>query len=343
MRKSLTAELKRGCRKRRLGMSTVMQRLSCMDAASSPFISGLVHMKRLLAATSALTVLALASQASAADLAARAAPLYAKAPEYVAVNNWNGWYVGGNVGWTGGSNSLDSGGVATGGQDPANAAALVQSASQHFGASSGAIGGGQIGFNYRISPSVIVGFETDLQGLGTSHKASSAFGAIAGNADKVGILTSMTASYEPSYLGTFRARLGTTVTPSLLLYATGGLAFGQVRSSTTLTPTLINGTPFSGDPGPNELTPSSSGSSSNTRVGYAAGFGAEWMFASNWSTKLEYLHYDLGSVSYSTGGLSFDENRVGNISGGGIAAASTSTAVHFRNELVRVGVNYHFH
>jgi outer membrane immunogenic protein len=300
-------------------------------------------MNRLLATASALTVLALASQASAADLAARTAPVYSKAPEYVAVNNWNGWYVGGNVGWTGGSSSLDTGGIATGGQDPVNAAALVQSASQHFGASSGVIGGGQIGFNYQIVPSVIAGLEADIQGLGGSfHKTSSVLGSIAGNADNVGVVTSMTASYEPSYLGTFRARLGTTVTPSLLLYATAGLAYGQVKSSTTLNPILVNGTLNRNDVGPNQLTSSSSGSFSDTRVGYAAGFGAEWMFASNWSAKAEYLHYDLGSASYSTGGLSFNEDRVGNIGGGGIASASTSTTVHFRNEIVRVGVNYHF-
>ena len=302
-------------------------------------------MKSLFTTASALAVLAIASEASAADLAARSpAPVYTKAPEYVAMSNWSGWYIGGNVGWTGGSNSLDSRGIATGDpQSPENSAALAQSANQHIGASSGIIGGGQVGFNYLISPSIIARLEADIQGLGGAfHRASSVLGTIANNADNVGVATSITSSYEPSYLGTFRARLGTTVTPSLLLYGTAGLAYGQVRSSTTLTPTLLNTTPFVPNPGPTELTSSSSGSFSGTRVGYAAGFGAEWMFAAHWSTKLEYLHYDLGSVTYSTGGLSFNEEHIGNIGGGGIASASTSSTIHLRNEIVRVGVNYHF-
>jgi outer membrane immunogenic protein len=300
-------------------------------------------MNRLLAATSAFAVIAVASQASAADLAARTAPVYSKAPEYVpVVNNWSGWYIGGNVGWTGGSNSLDSSGVVTSDTgSPENAAALAQSANQHLGASSGVIGGAQFGYNYQITPSLIAGFEADIQGLGSSHKTSSAVAGIAG--DDVSVVTSISGSYQPSYLGTFRARLGVLATPSLLVFATGGLAYGGVKSSTTLTPSLANATPNGANPPPVDLTPSSSGSLSGTRVGYAVGAGAEWMFASNWSTKIEYLHYDLGSASYSTGGSAFNEEAIGNINGNGIASASTSSTVHFRNEIVRVGVNYHFH
>jgi outer membrane immunogenic protein len=307
-----------------------------MPSTPSQVVTGLAHMKRLLAAASALAVLAIASQASAADLPARSpAPVYTKAPEYVQVTNWNGWYVGGNTGWTGGSNSLDSSGVATGGV-PGNAAALAQSANQHIGASSGFIGGGQIGFNYQVLPSVIAGFEADIQGLGSSNKTSSAVAAVAGQ--PASIAMSITGAYEPSYLGTFRARLGVTAAPSLLLYATAGLAYGGVKSSTTLNPSLVNGDIT----GPTGLV-SSSGSFSGTHVGYAAGAGAEWMFASRWSAKLEYLHYDLGSATYSTGGMAFNESNVGNVAGVGTASASTSSTVHFRNEIVRVGVNYHFH
>jgi outer membrane immunogenic protein len=301
---------------------------------------GLAHMNRCLATASVLAVIAIATQASAADLPARSpAPVYTKAPEYAPVSNWSGWYVGGNIGWTGGSNSFDSSGVATGDPfSPENSAALAQSANQHFGASSGVIGGGQIGFNYRISPSFVAGIEADLQGVGSTHKTSSALGAVAGNSENVGVATSTAASYGPSYLGTFRARLGVTVIPSLLLYATAGLAYGGVNSSTTLNPSLVNAQ----IDGPIGLVPSS-GSSSETRFGYAAGAGAEWMFASNWSAKLEYLHYDLGSATYGTGGLSFNEDNISNIGGSSTASASTSSTVHLRNEIVRVGVNYHFH
>jgi outer membrane immunogenic protein len=67
------------------------------------------------------------------------------------------------------------------------------------------------------------------------------------------------------------------------------------------------------------------------------------MFASNWSTKFEYLHYDLGSATYSTRGLAFNEGNINNIFGSGTPSASTSSTVHLHGEIVRVGVNYHFH
>jgi outer membrane immunogenic protein len=203
----------------------------------------------------------------------------------------------------------------------------------------GIIGGGQIGFNYQIAPSIFAGLEADIQGLESGSPTSSVVGTVAGF-QPAGFSTSITSSSGPSYLGTFRARLGTTVAPSLLLYATAGLAYGGVKSSTTLNPSLVGSAQENGN-GPSGLAPSS-GSFSGTRVGYAAGAGAEWMFASNWSAKLEYLHYDLGSATYSTGGLSVNEANVAGIPGSQTAAASTSSTVRFRNEIVRVGVNYHF-
>lgn len=39
------------------------------------------------------------------------------------------------------------------------------------------------------------------------------------------------------------------------------------------------------------------GNASSTRTGWAAGAGAEYVFWSSWSVKLEWLHYDLGSPS----------------------------------------------
>ena len=71
------------------------------------------------------------------------------------------------------------------------------------------------------------------------------------------------------------------------------------------------------------------------------GAGGEWMLSSNWSAKLEYLHYDLGSATYATGGLA---NNVGptSLQGAGTAAVATSSKVRFNDNIVRVGVNYHF-
>jgi outer membrane immunogenic protein len=66
------------------------------------------------------------------------------------------------------------------------------------------------------------------------------------------------------------------------------------------------------------------------------------MFVPGWTTKLEYLHYDLGSVTYATGGYSIDVGST-SLPGNGIAAIATSTTAQFKGDIVRVGVNYMFH
>jgi outer membrane immunogenic protein len=71
------------------------------------------------------------------------------------------------------------------------------------------------------------------------------------------------------------------------------------------------------------------------------GAGGEWMLSSNWSAKLEYLHYDLGSATYATGGLANDVQPT-TLQGRGVAAVATSSKVRFNDNIVRVGVNYHF-
>jgi outer membrane immunogenic protein len=78
---------------------------------------------------------------------------------------------------------------------------------------------------------------------------------------------------------------------------------------------------------------------SQTRVGYAVGAGGEWLLSSNWSAKLEYLYYDLGSATYATGRIANDTTG---LPLDGVAAVATSTKVHFNDNIVRVGVNYHF-
>jgi outer membrane immunogenic protein len=121
------------------------------------------------------------------------------------------------------------------------------------------------------------------------------------------------------------------VAPNLLLYVTGGLAYGGVKSSTTINQAnTIADVPVH----------TTSGSFSDNRAGYTVGGGGEWMFLSKWSLKAEYLYYDLGSANYGTGNILVD---VGDtfLPGFGIAAIGTSTRVHFNGNLARVGLNYH--
>jgi outer membrane immunogenic protein len=267
---------------------------------------GARHMNRLLAAASALTVLAAASQASAADLAARA-PVYTKAPEYAAVSNWTGWYIGGNVGYGWGTNTTDAtflpSEIAFGG---------IQNGSLRSN-TTGVVGGAQFGYNWQTN-NFLAGFEADFQGSGVKGSSQQQLLFVDGAPTPSGNIRS--SSQELSWFGTVRGRLGFTVIPSFLLYGTGGLAYGQVKAA--------GNTVF--DSGA-QLVPANL---STTRTGWAAGAGAEWMFAPGWSAKVEYLHIDLGSVSAT-----------------GVDTLTPANGVRytFQNQFdtVRVGVNYHFH
>jgi opacity protein-like surface antigen len=65
------------------------------------------------------------------------------------------------------------------------------------------------------------------------------------------------------------------------------------------------------------------------------------MFSGNWSARLEYLHYDLGSANYGT--------TVSNFAVGGVLAPGTllytlnqRSSTSFRGDIIRVGVDYKF-
>jgi outer membrane immunogenic protein len=78
------------------------------------------------------------------------------------------------------------------------------------------------------------------------------------------------------------------------------------------------------------------GSFSDTRVGWTVGGGLEWLFLPNWSAKVEYLYYDLGSVS-----TNFLLPQHDNASGNN-ALSVGQTTTRFDGHIVRAGVNYHF-
>jgi outer membrane immunogenic protein len=292
----------------------------------------------------------LIAAASAADLPPRpaAAPVYTKAPPAPAFSR-GGFYVGGNAGFidsTGRTvtNATDLSSTDT----PATTAGLAAAATNQLNnGGSGFLGGAQFGYNYVLTPSFIVGLETDIQGssLRRNSNASNAaltdllFGGDSVLSNAANWVTGTSVSNRLDYLGTLRARLGVTTTPNVLWYGTGGLAYGGVRSSTSMSIAANNldGTPVDGVP-PGSTT----GSFSGTRTGWTAGAGVEWMFLPGWTTKLEYLHYDLGSVTYTTGGYSTSLNGTG-LPGDGIAAIATSTTAQFKGDIVRVGVNYMFH
>jgi outer membrane immunogenic protein len=184
---------------------------------------------------------------------------------------------------------------------------------------SGVIGGAQIGYNWQIG-SLVAGLEADIQGSGIKGSAQAALVNL--RDDSPNAITASTNS-ELSWFGTVRGRLGVTVTPDLLLYGTGGLAYGRVKDSANVQ--IVNNPPF---------FDSWLASISNTKTGWAAGAGAEWMFARNWSAKLEYLHIDLGSSSATAIDVAAP--------GFDTLSNTTSYSWKHRYDTLRVGVNYHF-
>lgn len=294
-------------------------------------------MKKFLFAMAALGVLAV--PAMAADMAP--APFY-KAPVPVPiVSGWTGWYVGGNVGgaWSNDPVTVGTSNVAfcpAPGCTAAFATSQIsaQGASGSFGGNkTGVIGGGQFGYNWQIAPTWVAGFETDFQGISGASSLNGGGGTIGlpGFPGASVTTNGVTVTKEIDWLGTVRGRLGYLVTPGLLVYGTGGLAYGDAKSSTSISQTL-NG--FGG------IAPdyASSASVSGTRAGWTAGGGIEWMIFPRWSVKAEYLHYDLGSVTYN--GTLGPANTV--VPFGNYFVNNVASTTRFDGDIVRAGVNYHW-
>lgn len=260
-------------------------------------------MKRFLLASTGLAVLSVA--ALAADLPSRnRQPV---TPVVVASGfNWTGIYAGLNAGygWSGGDSWRNVGNPAALAFAGAGTLPLSGSTSR-----SGFVGGAQIGANYQIGQFVI-GAETDIMSLNSAKRTN------------IALASGTYGSFKNSstWLGTARVRLGFTPVDRLLVYGTGGAAYGSVRQSGWLTAPGIGGGTWSG-------------SQSNTKFGWALGAGAEYAITNNVTAKLEYLYYDLGR---SNVGLA-----AGNAPGVASGAAPLLRSEN-RGNIVRVGVNYKF-
>src|SRR5512138_2655770 len=152
-----------------------------------------------------LTATLLASSALAADVGLPVKP-YA-VPAAVAVPAWQGFYIGLNAGY---------------GWQNSNNTASYDVFSQSLGTSpSGFIGGGHAGYNFQWG-SLVAGVETDLMWSGIKGSAE-----LTGKVDTVPFAVRVSNNLD--YLGTVRGRLGYAL-GSLLLYGTGGLAYGRVSN-----------------------------------------------------------------------------------------------------------------
>lgn len=264
-----------------------------------------------------------AGSAIAADLPSRGLPLPPPPPP---VPLWTGFYAGLNAGATFGGSPTHTSAVPGFAADSwaTELATSVSLAKGRYPANDARfLGGGQIGYNFQVSPSWVIGLEADIQGVAGSRSTAAGWGlgTPAGFADET-IASAARVTKTLDYLGTVRGRLGFLATPTLLLYATGGLAYGDVESTALINQANLPSAPSFG----------SFGRYSDLRVGWTAGGGLEWMFAPHWSVKLEYLYYDLGKVTYGMSPLTFP----------GTYESAPAATTRFDGHVARIGLNYHF-
>lgn len=266
-------------------------------------------MKPILAAIAAAGLLGGAGMAVAADLSPR---IYAKAVPADPGYNWSGFYAGINAGYGIGSassslalNAVEQRYIRPGLDNPLPPTLRPE----------GFVGGGQAGFNFQ-SGRIVAGLEADLD-YSNLRKTDAATGA-----PYVGGILTTTVATSLDWFGTVRGRFGVLPVDNVLLYATGGVAYGSVRTTTTGS----NRTPINCDGGHIYWA---IGSTSGISVGWTVGGGIEYAFARNWTVKAEYLYLDLGNSS-----VNFIDHDVS----GGAMTATTGFTAH----IARAGLNYRF-
>lgn len=268
-------------------------------------------MKRVVTATIGLLAFA-AAPALAADLPVKARPM-PPAPVW----NWSGFYIGVNGGYSWGRSSRDLNFF-----NPLTGVALATGTGGGRDLDGGLFGG-QIGYNWQVT-NWVFGIEADAQWTGQKGSTTvlcplaGCFPALV--AVPAGAGTAATLSDKLEWFGTIRGRVGVTVTPSVLLYATGGGAYGSLQTDLGLATFTATGIPVA-----------FGASRSVDKFGWTVGAGIEAMFAANWTAKIEYLYMDLGSISNSV---------VLPVAAGFPLGANVTSRV--TDSIIRGGINYKF-
>jgi outer membrane immunogenic protein len=237
---------------------------------------------------------------STAETISRPRMIY-KAP-VAALWTWTGVYFGANAGYAAGKLDTDTM-ISSLGAPPLAAS----SASNPNGGS----GGAQVGYNWQAGV-WLAGLETDIQF--STRRVSAIFDGPA----------TVNSNQSLDWLATARARLGVLVTPTSIAYFTGGLAFGAIAQSGTISGTISD--PSGGPPLPSPIN----FTHRVVKPALTVGGGVETRLTENITGKVEYLHIDFGSAS----------TLATNIPN----SPSTAVAVnsHVTNDVVRMGINYRF-
>jgi outer membrane immunogenic protein len=213
------------------------------------------RLQSLLGSVAGAGILLASGGAFAADLPIQTqAQVYAPAAGF----SWTGLYVGVNAGGGfGGSFSGTGTGALAGGTLTVDRP-------------SGFIGGGQIGFNYQLTPGsgFVIGIEGDVQ-----------FADIASGISVATPLgTASVRAETDDWMATVRGRVG-YAWGSTMAYVTGGAAFTDIRLSASI--------------------PGATGSVTNGHTGWTIGAGLEMALWGNWSAKAEYNYITFERANYA--------------------------------------------
>jgi opacity protein-like surface antigen len=255
-------------------------------------------------------------------------------PVYVAAPTWTGFYFGvhGGGGW--GSIDLNrnlftelktnpDGTLVTnpdGTHTPIFTAPFTTSSIN----SSGGFGGGQFGYNWQGGSSCcwVYGLEVDI-GAASNNFDERRLAFVTNDINALVRIKSN--NNNGNFYGDVTGRLGYTW-GSTLIYAKGGFAWlnTELRVQELITNSAGTTVLFNGN----------DNSNNNTLTGWTVGGGIEYMlntsWATNWSVKVEYLHFDFSNVQndHCCGDEFFNDFRF------------------FKNNLtfdtVKAGVSYHF-
>ena len=240
---------------------------------------------------------------------------------------WNGFYAGVNVGaGFAGSSGLDT---------PANQWGSITLAGASSGESSntGAVGGFQAGVSRSVG-SFVFGIEADisLASAGATNTDAAFFSnQYSSPSYSFSNWQAINTTYQTSldWYATIRARLGYAVMPNLVIFGTGGLAFGGVSLDMTRDFAMesLNTNCSMGSCATSTYRDSYSTKSTGTgyAVGWAAGAGVDYALGGGITVRAEYLYVSLGTMS-------FDD----------VATLPTNTSISPAISVARVAANYAF-
>jgi outer membrane immunogenic protein len=298
-------------------------------------------MKRLLVVGTSLAAL-IAGPAMAADQAPRG---YRAPAMYAPIASWTGFYVGGDIGvaWANSQTYTFA--------DPGNAAFFSCAnctlpylpEALTSGRKNGFLGGLHVGYDWQFAPRGVIGAEWDFMWTSKLQQSATAplfSDALATSTAVVPVFGSaLSFDNQTKWLTSIRGKAGYLVTPNLLVYGTGGVAWTRYTQSAVascLPPATANGCVFTSGG-------IASFANDQTRTGFVAGAGAEWQIAATqWRARLEYLYYGFNSGTTGSGLWLA-------VPGGGplpcFVTPTCSAVYSFSNQniqTVRVGISYAF-